>query len=310
MTGTVERARGRWYEILPRLGVETRFLTNRQGPCPLCGGKTRFRFDDLRGEGTYFCNRCGPGVGLILIRKLNGWDYKQACDAVDKIIGTEGAPIKASNPLPKGGARQSAQDDAGRRRVAIERLLAESRAPHVVADYFNRRGIVAFSPVLRGHARCPYFDGDKLIGRFAAVIAPIAGADGELQGAMRIYDAPVDPRKKMIGIVKGGAVRLHNADRVLGVAEGIENALAAQVLFHVPVWSALSAYGLETFEPPPGLRQLHIFADNDRNHVGQAAAYALARRLSRDTPTIEVEVHVPIVDGTDFNDVLNAQATR
>src|SRR5690348_13963485 len=56
---TVDRARGRWREILPCLGVETRYLTNKHGPCPLCGGKDRFRFDDKNGDGTYYCNQCG-----------------------------------------------------------------------------------------------------------------------------------------------------------------------------------------------------------------------------------------------------------
>jgi putative DNA primase/helicase len=36
---TVERARGRWREILPLLGVETLFLNNKHGPCPICRGK-------------------------------------------------------------------------------------------------------------------------------------------------------------------------------------------------------------------------------------------------------------------------------
>ncbi len=54
---TIERARGRWSEILPRLGIDARFLRNRHGPCPLCGGKDRFRFDDRDGSGSYFCNQ-------------------------------------------------------------------------------------------------------------------------------------------------------------------------------------------------------------------------------------------------------------
>jgi len=76
MGGTIERARHRWREILPQLGIETRFLTNKHGPCPLCGGKDRFRFDDRHGDGDYFCNQCGPGVGLILVQKKNGWDFQ------------------------------------------------------------------------------------------------------------------------------------------------------------------------------------------------------------------------------------------
>ena len=67
---TITRARGRWKEILPQFGIDPKFLTNRHGPCPLCRGKDRFRFDDKDGSGSYFCNQCGPGSGVILIRKL------------------------------------------------------------------------------------------------------------------------------------------------------------------------------------------------------------------------------------------------
>jgi putative DNA primase/helicase len=145
MTGsTIERARGRWREILPQLGIETRFLTNKHGPCPLCGD--RFRFDDRDGSGSYYCNRCGAGVGLILIRKLKGWDRKTACGEIDKIIGTD-RPRSHSEDQPKTGNVQ--------RKVAIERLLAEARDNHVVADYLLGRGIVTSTPVLFGHPWSP-----------------------------------------------------------------------------------------------------------------------------------------------------------
>ena len=77
---TIERAQHRWREILPLFGIGTGFLVNRHGPCPLCGGRDRFRFDDKDGSGSYFCNQCGAGVGIILIRKLRGWGFKEACD--------------------------------------------------------------------------------------------------------------------------------------------------------------------------------------------------------------------------------------
>jgi putative DNA primase/helicase len=63
---TIERARFRWREILPQLGVETRYLTNKHGPCPICRkGRDRFRFDDRDGSGSYICSQCGAGSGII-----------------------------------------------------------------------------------------------------------------------------------------------------------------------------------------------------------------------------------------------------
>ena len=297
MIPTVDRARGRWPEILTKLGVAASFLRNRQGPCPVCGGKGRFRFDDREGDGWFYCNQCGPGPGIVLLRRLHRWDHATACREVDRIIGLA-APTSPA-------IKQTGRADSVKLR-ALERLLAGASDDALVADYLASRGLSVSSSALFGRRACPFFDGG-LVGHFPAVIAPILAPDGALVSAQRLYWADVTPRKKTmeaVGTINGAAVRLHDCDDELGVAEGVETALAAFELFGVPTWAALSANGVRTFVLPPDVRRLHIFADNDSNFVGQGAAYDLARRVRHDAPEVEVVVNVPDYPDSDWLDVL------
>src|SRR5262249_46755064 len=119
--------------------------------------------------------------------------------------------------------------------------------------------------------------------------------------------APVDKARMFCAgtVPSGGAVRLTMPGPVLGIAEGIETALAAMKMFSVPTWAALNDGGVERFEPPAETERLIIFGDNDQSGAGQRAAYALAARMAG---RIEVEVKIPDPTGTDWNDVLIGRA--
>lgn len=298
MTGTVDRARGRWREILPRLGVPSAFLTGRHGPCLFCGGKDRFRFTDRDRDGWYICGQCGAGTGILLLRKLHGWDHGTACREVDAIIGTDAPAV----------VEEQKRDDGAKRLRSIERTLKAATNPDVATTYLRRRGLAISSPILRGNRAAPHFDEDGVYtGRYPAVVAPIHGADGSLQSAQHIYDAEVKPQKRIltpVDTINGGAVRLWPVAEVMAVAEGVVTALACTEMFHLPCWAALTAVGLERFVPPVGARKLVIFGDNDDSFTGQDAAYSLARHLRTRRPEIEIEVRIPDRVDTDWRDVL------
>ena len=72
---------GQWPDILMRLGVDPAYLRNVHGPCPGCGGKDRFRFDDKNGRGTFICGGAGDiqaGDGFTLLEQTYGWTFKEA----------------------------------------------------------------------------------------------------------------------------------------------------------------------------------------------------------------------------------------
>ncbi|PTD62924.1 DNA primase, partial [Klebsiella pneumoniae] len=70
-------AAGRWPSVLAGLSIDVPDSSRRHSPCPACGGKDRFRFDD-NGRGSFICNQCGAGDGLDLIKRVNNCDTTEA----------------------------------------------------------------------------------------------------------------------------------------------------------------------------------------------------------------------------------------
>lgn len=300
-TRTAYEAVGRWPGILQTLGIDPKHLCNRHGPCPVCGGKDRFRFDDKDGRGTWFCSQCGSGDGFTLLAKLHGWEFRKAAQEVDAILGTVPA-----GPLKVGRSEES-------KLQALRKVWSESRAvTHTdpVWRYLNARtGIEAVPADLRFHPALPYRDEDgRGQGKYPAMLALLrdpAGAGVSLHRTYLTEDgikAPVgQPKKIMPGKpLNRAAVRLSGVGKYVGISEGIETALAASIRFRVPVWAATTAQLLEDWEPPQGVQRVLIAGDNDTSFTGQAAAYVLAKRLSLAGFTVEVQI--PQEAGKDWAD--------
>ncbi|GAB7195786.1 primase-helicase zinc-binding domain-containing protein [Dickeya oryzae] len=84
---SVTQSRHRWPSILAALDIY--FPAGGQhGPCPVCGGKDRFRFDDKRGRGTWFCNHCGHGDGLDLVARVRRCDIAEAARVVTALASS------------------------------------------------------------------------------------------------------------------------------------------------------------------------------------------------------------------------------
>ncbi|MDD4270175.1 MAG: DUF3987 domain-containing protein [Thermoguttaceae bacterium] len=85
-------AAGRWPEILRALGgLPSELLDGKNHPCPRCGGNDRFRFSNLDGNGSCYCNQCfkagNGGDGLAALQWLRGWDFPTAKTELAKYLG-------------------------------------------------------------------------------------------------------------------------------------------------------------------------------------------------------------------------------
>jgi putative DNA primase/helicase len=106
----------------------------------------------------------------------------------------------------------------------------------------------------------------------------------------------------VLGRARGSAIKLDLAEGAgLGIAEGIETAIAARFLYR-PVWSVISAGGMRHFPIIAGLDHLEIFADNDLNGVGEAAARECLGRWENQGN--EVAIVMPPRKGADIADFI------
>jgi len=169
----------------------------------------------------------------------------------------------------------------------VERLWGEAVPVQdtLAARYLEARGLVVpKSAPLRFLPRCRHRPSGR---RPPVLLAACQDLDGRLVALHRIYLDPSEPRlsscepRRMLTNAPGNsAVQLAPASRILGIAEGVETALAAMQLHNIPVWAALSSTRLYQLRLPEGVKTLVLFGDNDeagRHGVARAqATYASA----------------------------------
>ena len=297
MSDIQQRTAGRWRDILPAFGIDAKFLMNRHGPCPMCDGKDRFRFDD-KGRGMWYCSHCGAGDGFKLIMLRSGLDFMGAVREVEPLV--DGAKVQRFAPKPSNSSLIKNRQALWGASVALDGETIAGRYLH------SRTGATPVTNELRASSSVRHISGE-VVTYHPALLARIRDATGQAVNIHVTYldreggKAMVDPvRKIMPGeFPAGAAVRLFPAAETMAIAEGIETALSFARRFGVSTWAALNAGRLKTWEPPPIAKTILIAGDNDANYIGQEAAYSLAVRLGKSR---DVRVEIPATVGHDWND--------
>lgn len=301
-----ELARGKWPGLLGQW-LDERALAGKHSSCPICkGGVDRFRFDDLEGAGTWICNNCGAGDGFHLLQQILGVDFPGAARYVQERVGKiEAKPVKPGRSEEDVVASLRSTWAAGRALVSGDPVML----------YLARRSGTTAPPAgLRYHPALAHINEQGVRTEHPAMLARVVSHDGKPVTLHRTWltadgqKAAVDTAKKlMTPTVKLDNVAIRLApvvDGWLGVAEGIETALAAGNKFRVPVWSCCTAGLLKAFRPPPEVKLLCVFGDNDRSFTGQAVAYELARVVT--ALGVECKVVIPDAEGQDWADATKA----
>lgn len=301
-----------WPIVLEQLGIGREYLVNRHGPCPACGGKDRFRFDNKDGRGGYYCNGCGAGDGFKLLVKVHGWDFRTAIERVMEAAGLRNsAPIRSASIAPRPEPAQPATTAPPARVIRLLKLsCAISDCPDAI-DYLSSRKLWPLSELcmLRAHPSVEYFDAGQRVGRYSALVADVRDLAGELVTTHVTYLADGrklaghEPRKILSPMAgrESCAVRLYAiSGDFMGIGEGLETCIAASILHDdVPVWSALNTSLLAKFTPPASIKRLLVFADRD-----EAGLTAACRLLERLQGKVHVEIRTPPAPHKDWNDVL------
>lgn len=306
-------AQGRWREILADLAPELEAALGRIGrhvPCPVHGGKDGFRlFRDVEITGGGICNTCGAfHDGFALLAWLKRWRFPEALAAVASALRLSHSdsiqrvmPALASSlRLQTLAHRPAEQDNQLRARirdmwseaVPLSHPLSIAAQRYLRARKLSVRCIGSLHDAMRFHPRLAYRDeSGQIVAEYPAILCAVSNPEGRLVTLQRIYlghdgaKAPVESPKKLMPIangrtVTGTSIKL-GASRwpLLGIAEGVETALAVSTATGMTVWAAVSATLLESFVPPAGIEEVVVWADLDRSRRGEEAARKLKARL-------------------------------
>ena len=299
---TKQAARGKWDGIITTL-IGKEAVNRKHGPCPICGGTDRYRYDNKRNDGDWFCNVCGVGDGFKLLQDALGVAFATAARRVDALVNNiEAEPFKPDIDIDK-------------RRKNLNDMWASATDGATAAGYLMDRGIPtkiiqAMGKDVRGHIGMYLYDNGKPKGIYPAMLALIRNSKGEPISIHRTYLTEDGKEKKImppIETITGGCIRLGEPEDTLVLAEGIETALSAWAYTGYPAWATISAHGMAEFKSiPRHVERVIICADNDASFTGQAAAFTCAKTMKQKL-MVETEVMMPTVFGLDMNDIWSAK---
>lgn len=209
----------------------------------------------------------------------------------------------------KARSDDSAERERIARAVAIWDEAADPRGTAAEAYLASRKlalGDNVADTVLRFHPACPWRDEDGGTVFIPCLIAAFRAVhDDSITAVHRIRldqgERWPKAERRMLGPVRGAAVKLDPVGKTLHVGEGVETCLAARQLGHAPAWALGSAGAIAHFPLISGVACLRLLAERDDTNARAVRQcgdrwYTYGRRVQIVTPDV----------GNDLNDELMA----
>ena len=253
---------GAWRQTLENYGCHLP-SGRHHGPCPVCGGKDRFRFDDKEGWGTWFCSQCDPqsGGGLLLLSRFLG---KPTIEVANELLGN--TPERSRAPVYRSFVSEDQIRKANHEqaRKGAEALLASSELrPH---PYMSDRGLDGQWLV----------NGEPIMGKDRAVIqpgelllVPAYKAEGDGSKLVNVQKIKANKEKRPLygGDMAGVYHKLDGHQKLIAIVEGYATGVTVNRVTGATTYCAFNTGNLASVSAwvasqHPGVPVV-LFADHD-----------------------------------------------
>ncbi len=118
---------GRWRDLIfPAVGIDIKYDNpNKHQPCPICGGKDRFRCDDKSGSGSWICNQCGAGTGFKLVEMQTGLSGYELMARIGEILGVGERAISDAERQAWRAKQQQRESDEAKQKLELQAQTAK-----------------------------------------------------------------------------------------------------------------------------------------------------------------------------------------
>ena len=254
---------GAWRQTLEGYGCK---LPNgrHHGPCPVCGGKDRFRFDDKDGRGTWFCSQCDPqsGGGLLLLSRYLG---KPTIETAKELIGQDMPRTIA--PVRKHSATDEQMRDELRKRAQRGAVMLMEHSTPASHPYMDGKGLHGDWPV---NSQIMMGADHERIEPGALLLIPVY-KNGELVNVQKIA---TEGKKRPIygGDMSGVCHVITGTGKIVAITEGFATGVTVNRMTNATTYVAFNTGNLMAItaqardENPEA--NIVIFADNDEHGAG------------------------------------------